>query len=137
MTDFDETLKECQEDLDLLRQNGLLDEGCFITFVKDHGVPVSGVITGDPGDFNRRSWLSSDGINHNGGLLFHPFRLITLCKLFEACKINIATSSTLQRGSVLKLVEHVLSRMHSDEQIGERARRWDGVANLAILFEPI
>ncbi|MFA5824043.1 MAG: hypothetical protein WC853_13375 [Thermodesulfovibrionales bacterium] len=137
MTDFDQTLKERQEDLDLLRQNGLLDEGSFITFANDHGIPVSGVITGDPGDFFKRNWLSSDGTNHRGGLLFHPFRLLTLRKILEACKINIATSSTLQRDSVVKLVEHVISLMQSDEQIGERARHWDGVANLAILLEPI
>jgi hypothetical protein len=135
---FNGVLGQRREDLDMLRQNRLQNESSFISFARDHGVPVTGGITGDPGVFHDRTWLASDGTDHRGKLLFHPFRLITLWNILEACKLNITASSTLQqRDSVLRLIEFALSRMQNDEQIGARARHCDGVVNFAMLLEPI
>ncbi len=135
--DFHQIIEEYTDELGLLRQNRLQDEGGFIRFSSERGISVWGIITGDPGDFYRRRWLSSDGTNYNGGPLFHPFRMYTLFKILEACKLNIATSSTINRDSLIGLIECALSLMQNVEQIGEMTSQWDQVVNLAILLEPI
>lgn len=137
MTNFHQILEECKEDLEILRQNRLLDEGNFIKFAKDHGVPVSGVIKGDPGDFHGRRWLLNDDLDNRGNLLFHPFRILTLHKILESCKLNIALSSTLQRDTFFDFIKKVISHSYTDEKIGEMAHQTEKIANLAILLEPI
>lgn len=52
--DFAKYREEWAQDLESLRQNRLLDEGAFLTFAKDRGVPVWGVVTGDPGELYKR-----------------------------------------------------------------------------------
>jgi len=75
--DFRRYFEEWAQDLEMLRQNRLLDESAFITFTRDRGVAVSGVVTGDPGNLHKRGWLASDGLDYRGPL-FHPFRMYPL-----------------------------------------------------------
>jgi len=137
LPDFRQYFVDWSQYLDSLRQNHLLDETSFLRFVNERGIQAWGVCSGDPGDFCKRGWLSSDGINYDGGPLFHPFRIYPLFKTLKACRLNIATSSTLRRDSLLGFIENVLSSFPSVEQIGEMTRQWDRVIDLAILLEPL
>ena len=128
---------ELNEELNSLRQNRLVDESSFIRFANERGIRACGVCTGDPGDFYKRGWLTGDGTNYDGGPLFHPFRIYPLFKTLEVCSLNIATSSTLRRDSVLEFIAVVLSSLPSIEEIGEITRHWSRAVDLAILLEPI
>ena len=105
--DFHQYSEEWSQDLELLRQNWLLNESAFIKFARDRGLAVRGIVTGDPSDLYKRGLLTSDGIEHNGGPLFHPFRMYPLQSLLRT------------------------------DQIGEAVQRRTQVADLAILLEPI
>jgi hypothetical protein len=67
-------------DLELLRQNQLLNDADFGVFARDHGVPISAV-TGIPIELHKRTWLTSDATDYDGGPLFHPFRLYAFHKI--------------------------------------------------------
>lgn len=135
--EFKNLLEEWSQERDSIRQNNLLDESSFIKFVNERGVEAWGVISGDPGDFCKRGWLTSDGTTSSDGQLFHPFRIFTLFKTLETCKLNVAQSSTLRRASVLGVIEKVMATLPSDEKIGEMARHWNKIIDLAILLEPV
>ena len=143
MMDFNQLPTFCQyfddwaQQLDSLRQNRLIDESSFIRFANERGINTWGVCTGDPGDFFKRGWLSCDETNYDGYPLFHPFRIYTLFKILEACKLNIATSSTLQRDTLLGFMERVVSSLPTVAEIGEKACQLDRIINLAILLEPV
>ena len=137
ISDFYQYLEEWSQDLELLRQNRLLDESAFIRFARDRGLAVSGVVIGDSGDLHKRGWLTSDGTDHNGGPLFHPFQMYPLYQTLQACKLNIAASASLQRDSMLGFVEKVLASMPSVSQLGNVARERNQVVDLAILLEPV
>jgi hypothetical protein len=131
-------LDDWSDDLDLLRQNRLLDEGALIRFANDSGIPASGVITGDPSDFNKRGWLPQDGAQQDGKPLFHPFRIYPLHRILEACRLNISPSSSLDRQSLPSFVVQVTEHfMPSVEQIGIEAKGWNRAADLAILMDPL
>lgn len=112
-------LQDWQEDFNLLRQNDLLDEGQFISFCKERGLPINGIVTGDPGDFHKRGWLTSDGLNYKGDVLFHPFRVYPLQQIYIANKPNWLTGSL------------------DAEQIATTAQARNKVIDLCILLEPI
>ena len=76
--DLAQSLVDWRDGLEPIRQNGLLDEGAFITFAKRRGIAVWGVISGDPGKLFKRGWLASDGVRENKTPLFHPFRVYPL-----------------------------------------------------------
>ena len=107
ISDFHQYLEEWSQDLELLRQNWLLNESAFINFARDRGLTVRGVVTGDLGDFHKRGWLTSDGTDYNDGPLFHPFRIYPLQSLLR------------------------------DDQMGEVVQRRSQATDLAILLEPI
>jgi hypothetical protein len=75
--DFRRYFEEWAQDLEMLRQNRLLNEREFITFARDRGIAVSGAATGDPGSLYGQGWLASDGLDYRGPL-FHPFRMYPL-----------------------------------------------------------
>jgi hypothetical protein len=83
LPDFHRYVEEWAQDLEMLRQNRLMGESAFITFARDRGIAVSGVVTGDLIDLHKRGWLASDGLDHHGGPLFHPFRLYPLHCILE------------------------------------------------------
>ncbi|MBE0576875.1 MAG: hypothetical protein IH613_13380 [Desulfuromonadales bacterium] len=134
--DFRTAVEDLSADLNYLRQNRLLNETAFIRFAKDCGVPVSGVGSGDPGNFYERGWITCDAKSSDGPL-FHPYRFYSLQKALEKCYLPIAASSTLKREGFTEFIENVLKRMPNEDQIGESTRQWDSVINLAILLEPI
>ncbi len=135
--DFRHYLADWSDELELLRQNRLLDESSFIRFASDRGIPVSGVIRGDPSDFCRRGWLNCDGSNYDGGPLFHPYRIYPLDRILEACRLKIAASSSLQRENFLPFLEQVVTYLPTVEQLAEVALSSNQVVDLAILLEPI
>jgi hypothetical protein len=135
--DFRRYMEEWSEELEVLRQNRLLGESAFIAFAKDRGLPVSGLVTGDPGDFHRRGWLASDGTDYDGGPLFHPFRIYPLSQILDKCVLRTATSASLQRDTALELLKWTLAHLPSSEQIGKAAHRGNNVVDLAILLEPV
>jgi hypothetical protein len=136
LPDFRRYFEEWAQDLEMLRQNRLMGESAFITFARDRGIAVSGVITGDPGNLHKRGWLASDSLNHHGGLLFHPFRIYPLHCILEKCELLIAASVFLERDSLLEFIEQLPAFLLSID-LGEDARESNQVADLAVLLEPI
>jgi hypothetical protein len=136
--EFRHYLHEWSEEVNLLRQNRLLDEGAFISFAKDCGISVSGVIQGDPHEFNQRGWLFQDGTLGDGRSLYHPFRIYPLYRILKACKLNLSPSTSLNRQRLPSMVQHVVEHfLPSDDQISELAREWNRITDLAILLEPV
>ncbi len=125
------------DDLELLRQNHLLDESAFLTFVKEKGVPVTGVGGGEPSDLQKRGWLTGDGAREDGKPTYHPFRLFVIHQILEACKLRVATAASLRRDAILGLVERVVETLPSLEEIGNRSATWNRIVDLAILAEPV
>lgn len=76
-TAFSTELASWSEELEALRQNWLLSESSFISFARDRGIGISGVVTGELSKLHTSGWLSADGIVDND-LLFHPFRILVL-----------------------------------------------------------
>ena len=134
---FRQYLDEWAGVLNSLRQNRLLDESSFIRFARERGLDTSGVCKEGPGDFFKRGWLTGDGTNFVGDPLFHPFRILPLAKILDACQLNISTSSTLNRDNFLGFIEKVLPSLPGNEQINEIAFKWNRVVDLAILLEPV
>lgn len=131
-------LDDWSDDLELLRQNRLLEESAFIRFANDCGIPASGVVTGDPSEFDKRGWLPHDGVQQDGRPLFHPFRIYPLHRILEACRLNISASSSLDREALPGFVARVAEQlMPSVEHIGAKAQEWNRIAELAILLDPL
>lgn len=107
-TEFSKLLRDWSQDLKLLRQNWLLSESSFLSFGRDRGISVRGVVSGEPSEFHKRGWLSADG-RRGGDLLFHPFRLYVLQQAVTAGR-------------------------HPAQA---RAQEWNTAADLAIILEPI
>ena len=124
-------------DLDELRQNSLMSESTLITFARDRGLPVWGVVTGDPGAFHQHGWLRSDGSDHDAQPLFHPFRIYPLHKTLEACALHITRSASLRRGAAAEFFAGMLAEVPFDVTITRDAARWNDIVDLAILLEPL
>ena len=134
---FSEFQKECAEELELLRQNRLLKESAFLRFARDRGLPVAGVVTGDPGRFHERGWLVSDRTDPDANLLFHPFRIYPLHLILETCKLNIVRSAAIDKDSFLRLIQHGLPHVANTDRIQKEASEANLVVDLAMLLEPI
>lgn len=130
-------LDEWTEEIDLFRQNRLMDESQFLSFSRDRGLPVSGVITGDPGNFFKRDWLDADATDSNMKPRFHPFRVYPLHRILRACDLGIALSASLNPDSALRMTERALKRMPPVDQLLQQSRDWNNVATLAVIVEPI
>ena len=137
LPDFFDQLASRQGELEHLRQNALLNESQFINFSKDCGVPVSGVGSGDPGQFVTRGWLKSDQALGDKPTLFHPFRMYPLNVILLNCRLQIAASASLQRDRMLGLVERILKNTPNLDRIEQMAHKANRVVDLAILLEPI
>lgn len=107
-TEFSKHLRNWSTDIAVLRQNWLLNESGFLSFARDRGLGVSGVVNGEPGECHERGWLSADA-RRGTDLLFHPFRLHALHRVIS-CR---------------------------DHATPARVREWNETADLAILLEPI
>ena len=114
-------LQDWREDLEILRQNWLLSESQLITFARDRGVLVDGVIVGEPGEFHRLGWLGSDAEDSDGTPRFHPFRLYVLRKILQR---RMAVGSLLDQPRELK-------------RITEASKEWNDVVDLATMLEPL
>jgi hypothetical protein len=118
---FAVSLQDWREDLETLRQNWLLHESQLITFARERGVPVDGVIVGEPGEFHRRGWLCSDDEDGDGAPRFHPFRLYVLRKILQR---KMAVGSLFGQPREL-------------EHITKASQQWNDVVNLATMLEPL
>jgi hypothetical protein len=107
-TEFSKLLRDWSQDLATLRQHWLLSESSFLSFGRDRGISVRGVVSGEPSEFHKRGWLSADG-RRGGDLLFHPFRLYVLEQAVAADRYPAQA----------------------------RAQEWNTAADLAIILEPI
>jgi len=107
-TDFNKYLKRWSKDLELLRQNELLDESAFISFARDRGLILTGIVKGEPSQLHAHGRLLADG-KLGSTLLFHPFRFYVL--------------------------HHALS--DARHLWPASIREWNETAELAILLEPI
>jgi len=136
--DFRQYHGDLFDELEHIQQNNLMNESEFIKFASDRGIPVSGVINGDPGDFNERGWLTNDGSSTEGAPLFHPFRLYTIHRILELCRLNISASASLKRQTFPRFLENVVKDfMPTDNKIGVASVEWNRITDLAVLLEPL
>jgi len=113
LPNFRHYLEEWNQELEMLRQNRLLGESAFIAFARHRGITVSGMTTGDLGNLHKRGWLASDGLDQQGGPLFHPFRIYPLHCMIEKCQLHISASVFLERDSFQAFVEHLSASLMS------------------------
>jgi hypothetical protein len=123
--------------LELLRQNSLLSESKFISFVKDRGVTVHGISTGDPGILLEKGWLTSDGVDGEGRPLFHPFRIYPLRQVLLLYRQQFTLTQPSDPGNLSRFVEQMVESLPTPEQIDKRSKSVNRVADLAILVEPV
>jgi len=136
-TSVQKFITEYRETYSEILQNRLLDEGALIRFLRERGIAVSGVITGDPGKFFEMGWLESDELPGTENHLFHPFRMYPIHLIAEACRLNITASSSIDRDSFNKFLAKASNFLPSIETITEIAKLANEVANLAIILEPL
>ena len=118
-----------------LLQNKLMRESEFIRFIKGRGIAVSGAVQGDPSKFCKLGWLTSDNNNHK--YLFHPFRLLPVFKGVELCKVRVSATSTLNKDSLSECFKGYIKLLPENENIGNKVKVFDLIADLAIILEPI
>lgn len=119
-----------------ISQNNLLDEGQFIRFLKSRGLPVFGVATGDPSLFIEMGWLKSDNFMSDE-IMFHPFRLYSVYRLLEMCKLRIAPSSSINREAFPSFLNKVSTHILSISEIGKNAEILKEIIDLAVILEPV
>jgi hypothetical protein len=130
-------LSNWSTDLVVLWQNNLLNESSFIKFAKDRGLAVFGAVTGDPGNLHKRGWLTADSLDSKGEPLFHPFRFYVVHKILDLCKLRIAPSASLNRDTLLDLVQHSLPLLPSVDEIGQATQKTAEIVDLVVLLEPV
>lgn len=123
---------ECLEECTILNQVSLISETKIIKFCKDKGIPVSGVIKGDPSRFIELGWITVDSNN-----LFHPFRIYPFLKAVQLCQLRITATSSINRQSFQDFLRHVSESLTSLELIETEVQLADQISNLAILLEPL
>lgn len=130
-------ITEYRETFSDILQNRLLDEGSLIRFLRERGIAVSGVITGDLGKFLEMGWIESDELPETEKHLFHPFRMYPIHLVAEACRLDLTASSSIDRDSFNKFLAKASDFLPSIEKITEIAKLANEVANLAIILEPL
>jgi len=133
--DFRQNIQDSSGDLESLRQNWLLSESSFISFARERGVPVSGVISGDPSELHKHGLLTDDGTDADGAPRFHPFRMYSLYQTLKT--INLSGCASLIRDVLVKHEEKAVGESTTLEKIEQTARRSNSIVDLAILLEPI
>ena len=136
--EFQRYIGEITGELDVVRQNRLLDESAFLRFLKDRGIEAFGITTGDPSKLHQIGWLTADGEDNNGTPLFHPFRLYVVHNVLQQCKLNIAPSATINRQGLTKFLERISTDfLPPPETIGAKAKIWNYIIDLSVLLEPL
>ncbi len=131
------TQVELWNQLAILRQNSLLNESSFLSFAQDRGIPVVGVVEGEPGQFVNRGWLGRDDCEEDGSHLFHPFRIFAIYRILEACDLRIARCASLRADSYLRLTKRCLGEIPTDDEFRKLGAEWNRVVDLAVLLEPV
>jgi hypothetical protein len=129
--------RELWDQRDEHRQNSLMAESAFLSFLSERGIPVFGIVEGEPGTFFRRLWLDCDGVDQHGSPLFHPFRLFPVHRILDRCKLRIARGASLNPDGYLRLAESSLKDIPNDQEFKALGREWNRVVDLATLLEPI
>lgn len=125
------------EEIRVFRQSALMGESQFLTFAKDRGLPVWGVVAGDPGEFFKRGWLEADETDSAGNPRFHPFRVYPLHRILKACDPLITRSAWVNPESIRKLSKFALEKIVSIERVCTSAAYWNSAVSLAVLLEPV
>lgn len=127
-----------REDVELLRQNALLSESRLLSFARDRGVAVRGVVAGDPGAFHERGWLKADGHDNAGTPLFHPFRLLPLHKLCEAYRKQMAFCAGSNEEAAAESARRFVNEwLPSADAFHEPSVHWNTIADMCVLLEPL
>ena len=125
---FEENLKDYSN----LNQNDLIIETKMISFAKDRGISIAGVVKGDPSRFIELGWLTVDSNN-----LFHPFRIYPFLRAVQLCKLRHTVTSSINRDSFQDFLRRVSDSLPSLELIEAEVKLANQISNLAILLEPI
>jgi len=133
---FEDLLEASRDDLSALRQNRLLDESEMINFCQDRGLPVAGVVTGDPSLLMSMGWLAPEELL-GGRPAFHPFRAYQILVALWSCDLNIDASSSIRRETFLNFIEAAVADLPPLEQVGVTVAQAKDFVDFAILLEPI
>lgn len=114
-----------------------MSEPQFLSFARDRGLPVSGVVHGDPGRLAQLGLLCPDGVDYDGNPLFHPFRIYPLHNTLSILTPRIAPTASLNSESLLKLTQLFIRHLPSTERIEALTRDWNNVVRLVVLLEPL
>ena len=153
--------------LEVVRQESLLRENEFISFCSDRGIPVSGVVRGDPGTFWQRGWLHAGSVRApdwtpldeletgdesdqeyfawkrsqpTEDLAFHPFRVWPAHRILQTMNLGWSRSSVLNLPGYVQALPDSLRETHGllhSPEMAGLVDRANGVADLAILLEPL
>ncbi len=124
-------------DLDILRQCQLLNQHDFWTFAHNRRVISSGEWADLLSDFHQRGWIRADGLDYDGGTLFHPFRLYPLAEAVRATRLTIKPPLTLDPSSCSDLESRIRSALPSLKGISKETDRRNRIVDLAVLLEPL
>ncbi len=123
--------------LDELRQNRLMGESQFMSFLRDRGIPALGAFNGEPEEFLRRIWLDCNERDEDGSPLFHPFRMFPVHRILGRWDLRIARGCALSPTIYISLAEKSLKAISDDVEFRKLGREWNRVVDLAVLLEPI
>ena len=130
--DIHQFFKENLEAYSNLNQNDLINESKVIGFAKERGIPIFGVVTGDPSRFVELGWITVDGNN-----LFHPFRIYPFLRAVRLCKLKNAATSSLNRSSFSSFLNEKIDILPALDQIEFEVKLANEIIDLAILLEPL
>src|SRR5947209_8790252 len=90
--DLSSYAREWAGDLELLRQNWLLEASALVRFARDRGVASWGTASEEPIGLCAKGWLTSDSPLQAAPRLFHPFRFYPLHRVLHLCKLRVVPS---------------------------------------------
>ncbi len=101
-----------------------MDEGTFLSFARDRGLSLAGVVTGEAAEYHRRGWLTADGADADGRPLFHPFRIYVVDRV-------------LRRQNLFTALERQFPDSRADADVSSHSALWNEIVDLATMLEPV
>ncbi len=132
---INQVFHSAQEDLVVLRQHRLLDESDFLTFAEQLDIPSNKHVLIDSMRLVRELVSAETSSEPRQ---YHPFRLYPLHRLVTCCERGVIRISTNQDAEQAPYLKHYnFESLYCAEEMSKQAEEANGIANLAILLEPI
>gem|GEM_PF-860730 len=127
----------CWDQLPAIRQNQLMSETMFLRFVRERGIPVGGLASGEPRVFADLGWLSVDGLDIEGAPAFHPFRLLPTHQMLSGYDAKAIRTPIWDSDAYGRQIREVLESTPKGVKVLTQAPYWNRVSDLATLLEPL